>query len=84
MPIYVYEAVDLEKGCDVCKQGFELFQSMQEPALHQCPECHVEIQRIIQTVGITMSKKHLLTDKNLKEKGFTKLVNEGNGKFRKI
>jgi hypothetical protein len=34
-------------------------------------------------VGTQPSERAMLSDKNLKEKGFTKLVNEGHGRFRR-
>ncbi len=84
MPIYVYQALEAEKGCKKCGPSFELRQSIMDESLTHCPECQAPIQRVIQPVGIGKGwNKNLLSDKNLKEKGFTKLVNEGNGKFTK-
>lgn len=83
MPIYVYQATD-EKNCDHCVATFEKVQSMKDDALTKCPKCNAKIKRLIQPFGFSVGKKHLLDDKNLKKKGFTKLVNEGGGKFRKI
>ena len=56
-----------------------------DEALTKCPECSRAIERIISRVSVstTQSTKSMLGDKNLKEKGFTKLVNEGDGKFRR-
>ena len=64
---------------------FEVVQSMKDPPLTACPRCGKPIQRAISVcaVSTTQSAKSMLSDKNLKEKGFTKLVNEGGGKFRK-
>ena len=84
MPIYVYEAVNNEKCCDYCKDSFEIYQQISQDALSVCPKCNSPIHRVIQAAGITVGKKHLLTDSNIKKHGFTKLVNEGGGKFRKI
>lgn len=84
MPIYVYQAINQEHSCNHCGSEFEIFQSMAEQPLSACPQCGAQIHRIIQPVGVTMGKKHLLDDGNLKKHGFTKLVNEGSGKFRKL
>ena len=81
MPIYVYQS---KQGCDYCQQSFEQFQSITDAPLTQCPKCQAQIQRVIQAVGMKIGKKHMLQDSNLKKHGFTKLVNEGGGKFRKI
>lgn len=84
MPFYVYKARDEAKSCEYCKDGFEIQQAIKDNALDICPKCGSEISRLIFASGITIGKKHLLTDSNIKKKGFTKLVNEGDGKFRKI
>jgi len=86
MPTYVYQAVTPEKGCNICKEGFETEQSIKASPLKKCPDCGAQIKRIITQVNISTARstKALLSDKNLKKHGFTKLVNEGEGKFRKI
>jgi putative FmdB family regulatory protein len=86
MPTYVYESVDKAKSCKICADGFEMEQGIKDPALKKCPECGSLVRRIITTVNISTARstKEILSDKNIKKHGFTKLVNEGNGKFRKI
>ena len=86
MPVYVYEAADPKKTCRHCRQRFEVKQSIRDDALYQCPECGNAITRVISRFDICTapSAKSRLSDKNLKAKGFTKLVNEGGGKFRKV
>ena len=84
MPIYVYKAQESSASCEYCVDEFETMQSMKDAALTHCPKCNNKIKRIVQPFGFAVGKKHMMTDKNLKKKGFTKLVNEGNGKFRKI
>ena len=85
MPTYCYQATDAKKSCTLCKEGFEIKQSMKDKPLEKCPECGAPIQRIITSVGIrtSPSEKSLLSDKNLKKLGFTKLVREGKG-YRKV
>jgi putative FmdB family regulatory protein len=86
MPIYEYRAVNPEAACERCRVTFEVRQSIHDPALAKCPECGQAVERLISRCGIstTQSTKAMLSDKNLKAKGFTKLVNEGGGKFRKV
>jgi putative FmdB family regulatory protein len=86
MPTYEYEAVDPAAGCERCRTRFEVKQSMRDDALTTCPACGGPITRVISRVGIStqQSTKSMLSDKNLKAKGFAKLVNEGGGKFRKV
>ncbi|MBP7746448.1 MAG: zinc ribbon domain-containing protein [Phycisphaerae bacterium] len=86
MPTYEYQAERPEAGCEHCRQRFEVQQSMRDEPLKRCPQCNGPIVRLISACGIStqMSERAMLSDKNLKAKGFTKLVNEGGGKFRKV
>ncbi len=84
MPIYVYQSVDVNNECEHCKNSFEVLQSFSDAVLTECPECHKAVQRKIPLTAVRMGKDHLLTDKSLKQHGFSKLVNEGGGKFRQI
>ncbi|HRU52413.1 MAG TPA: zinc ribbon domain-containing protein [Planctomycetota bacterium] len=84
MPIYVYQAKDIEKGCKKCQPSFEIMQRFQDNALTNCPDCNTPIHRVIQVAGISIGKKYMLSDDNLKKHGFSKLINEGDGKFRHI
>jgi putative FmdB family regulatory protein len=40
MPTYEYE-------CKSCSHSFEVFQSMSEPPVKNCPECGGEVRRLI-------------------------------------
>lgn len=86
MPIYEYQAEPPNPGCDHCRTRFEVQQSMKDEPLQTCPQCGGAIARQISRCGIStqQSGRSMLSDKNLKAKGFTKLVNEGGGKFRKV
>lgn len=86
MPTYEYQAEDSTAGCEHCRDRFEVRQSMRDEPLTRCPQCGGRVTRLISRCGVSTSPstKSLLGDKNLKAKGFTKLVNEGGGKFRKV
>ena len=86
MPTYEYKSTNAESACDHCRKTFEVQQAMSDEALASCPQCGTPVERIISlsSVSTAQSTKSMLSDKNLKDKGFTKLVNEGDGKFRKI
>jgi putative FmdB family regulatory protein len=85
MPIYCYRAMEDEKPCDYCREIFEVTQKMSEPALEVCPQCGAKIERIITSVyAYTDHGKEFLKDKNLKKMGFTKLVKEEKGRYRKV
>ena len=85
MPTYDYIAVNTAEACEHCRAGFEVRQSMSHEALRKCPQCGNAIRRVIGAVGISTRKsaKSVLSDDNIKKHGFTRLVNEGDGKFRK-
>ena len=86
MPTYVYQATETGRSCKTCRDGFELEQGIKDDALTRCPECGSSIRRVITGFNISTARstKSILSDKNIKKHGFTKLVNEGDGKFRKI
>ena len=85
MPTYCYQAKE-EKGCSLCQEGFEIVQSMKDDPMEKCPDCGKAVLRVVQAPYINRRKstKSLLSDDNIKKHGFTKLVNEGGGKFRKL
>lgn len=85
MPMYEYRAKDPDAGCYRCREGFDVLQSMKDEPLTVCPECGRPVEKVISlcSVSTAQSTRSMLSDKNLKAKGFHKLVNEGGGKFRK-
>ena len=85
MPTYEYRAKDQGAACDHCRERFEVRQAMSDEPLAACPRCGHAIERIISLCAVSTAKstKSMLSDKTLREKGVTKLVTEGGGKFRK-
>ena len=47
MPIYEYKVTIPSKGCNVCREGFEYIQGVDEAPLVYCPNCGAKIKRII-------------------------------------
>ena len=82
MPIYVYQAMKPEEGCEKCAQEFEVAQSIRDDRLTVCPECGRPIQRLIQAPALGRSKFDL--DYRAKRAGFTKLKKVDKGAFEKI
>ena len=82
MPIYEYEAVDEKKSCGYCRKGFSQLQSMKDKPLTECPDCGNAVRKIVSTVSLSTREKSL--DKQAKKHGFTKLVKEDKGKYRKL
>ena len=86
MPTYEYRAKDEARACGYCAERFEVDQRMSDPPLERCPKCGSPVERVLSLFSVSTgpSAKSLLSDKNIKRHGFTKLVNEGGGKFRRI
>ena len=47
MPIYEYEACDLERACTRCRRAFEVLQSMKDPPLERCPACGAPVRKLV-------------------------------------
>ena len=82
MPIYVYEAVEPEKGCAKCRDGFEVSQSIKDDKLSSCPDCGVKILRVIQAPGLAHSKTDL--HYRAKRAGFHSLKRVNKGEYEKM
>lgn len=80
MPMYEYQVIEGEAGCDTCRGGFSIFQSMKEDRLAECPHCHAPIQRLIQLPLINTPQ----SDSDLKNLGFTKLVKRDDGVYENV
>lgn len=80
MPLYEYIACEGETGCDHCRPGFAITQSMKEDALSLCPKCGARIERAIFPVGIATPK----TPSELKNLGFKKLVRRDKGVYENL
>jgi putative FmdB family regulatory protein len=84
MPTYEYE-------CKNCRHTFEVFQSMSEPPLSDCPECGKELRRLIhggsgvifKGAGFYVNDKHKTAGKTAaskpEEKSADKPANKGEG-----
>ncbi len=82
MPLYVYEAKDPSKGCDRCRGGFEITQSLKDAKLTACPDCGAEIFRVIQAPGLGHSKTDL--HYRAKRAGFHTLKKVNKGEYEKM
>lgn len=82
MPVYVYEAKEPEKGCDKCREGFEVSQHLTDAKLTHCPACGVEIFRVIQAPGLAHSKTDL--HYRAKRAGFSCLKKVQKGEYEKM
>jgi len=68
MPTYGYEAVDLDKGCEHCRRGFEVIQRISESPLEHCPRCKNAIGRVLFPPTLVVKGSPVSeTDKKIKE-----------------
>ncbi|MDH5541530.1 MAG: zinc ribbon domain-containing protein [Nitrospinota bacterium] len=76
MPIFEYKHVDKTTKC---RDPFE-FITLAEKPLDFCPVCQDRVIRILSP--FSHGKNHL-SNSNLKDKGFSKFVRDGEGGYRK-
>ena len=81
MPIYEYQPKH-KKGCTLCREGFELMRKISEPTLLVCPQCGVEVERIISAPNLAKSGPSL-NPANLEKHGFTQYRKSGKGVYEK-
>ena len=76
----IYQYIAIEDACEYCRNGFEVLQSMGAKPLTVCPRCQKRVKKV---PSLCSGFSPLLSDGNLRDHGFTKLVNKGNGTFEK-
>lgn len=84
MPLYEYITADPEKGCRVCRKGFELRRPLDRPALEACPLCRNPVKKLVSR-GVTspqISKPLSVSD--AKKAGFTVLEKRDQGTYEKL
>lgn len=82
MPLYVYEAKDPANGCEACRAGVEVRQSISDHRLERCPCCGAEVFRVIQAPGLAHSKTDL--HYRAKRAGFKCLKKVQKGEYEKM
>ncbi len=82
MPVYDYRAKDAEKGCDYCREGFEVMRSLTQAPLLHCPYCEAEVVKLIAAPALGRSRSKL--DDRAKSAGFHKLKRVDQGAFEKL
>ena len=79
MPIYEYQAV--ENGCEHCRERFDVIQKMSDAPLEKCPKCGAPVRKCISRVNVG---RDILSNSNIKDKGFHKLVKKEKGVYEKV
>ena len=70
MPIYEYKAAELNETCKHCREGFEVFQGINESPLSVCPICGNKVNKLIslcRSAVIEESLEDTTVNKNLKK-----------------
>lgn len=78
MPIYEYRHKEMAGNCP---DPFEIIELAAKKSLEICPKCKKPVERIVSGFS---AHKNILSDSNLREKGFSKWVPEGKDSIRKI
>lgn len=52
MPTYIYKALD--KGCEYCKDGFEVKQNINDKPIEKCPRCRAAVKKVPTTFSFQM------------------------------
>lgn len=83
MPTYVYETIEAD-GRD--GPVFEVVQSMKEPPLTTHPETGRPVRRMVCAPNLvlrhgSLQEKQVLSDENIKNKGFTKYEKSDTGHY---
>jgi putative FmdB family regulatory protein len=81
MPIREYIAKDPAAGCDQCRDGFEVLETIEAKAATVCPACGTPIQRRISAPRVGRSQSGM--DDRAKAAGFTKLKRVSKGEYEK-
>ncbi len=85
MPTYVYQAREPALSCEQCANGFEKVERISAEPLTFCPACGEPIHRVIQPSFFNKSgsSDRAPSDKKLENLGFTKIVKDDDGKYKK-
>ena len=70
MPIYEYKAENPEKGCKICREGFEYIQGINERPLSNCLDCGDGVKRVISrchAAVIHRSAEHIAVERRITE-----------------
>jgi len=81
VPIYEYQVAEGEKGCDLCREGFEHFHKSVE-VLDACPGCGAAVRKLISAPNVGASESG--ADDRAKAAGFHKLKKVSKGEYEKL
>ena len=71
MPLYEYITADPEKGCRICKKGFEIRRPVSRPPMETCPLCRNPVKKLVSRGVSSPSITKPLSVSDAKKAGFT-------------
>ncbi|MEZ4458304.1 MAG: zinc ribbon domain-containing protein [bacterium] len=71
MPIYEYEVVPPENGCEFCANGFEFMSRSVDVVLERCPKCHAPVRKMLSAANVLAAETNPSDAKTLQKHGFT-------------
>jgi putative FmdB family regulatory protein len=84
MPLYEYISTDPEKGCRICRRGFELRRPVDRAPLEQCPLCRNPVKKLVSRSVSTPKISGPLSVTDAKKAGFTVLERRDQGVYEKL
>ena len=84
MPLYEYITSDPEKGCRICRKGFEIRRPLSRPALESCPLCRNPVKKLLSRGGTSPKINKPLSVSDAKKAGFTVLEKRDEGTYEKL
>ena len=81
MPIYEYRP-EGKLSCDLCRNGLEVIQKIEDPRLQRCPHCDAPVHRMISAATIGKPGPGL-DQANIEKHGFTQYKRAGKGVYEK-
>jgi len=83
MPLYEYISNNTEKGCPVCKKGFELRRPVSRPPLEVCPVCKNPVKKLIGRISTPKIAKPLSVS-DAKSNGFSVFEKRDEGVYERL
>lgn len=70
MPIYEYESLVSDKGCEKCAERFEIIQGIREEPLSHCPHCGQKVRKVMSRCRVAIeepSTEQVSVEKKIKD-----------------
>lgn len=81
MPIYLYRSLE---PCARCGGEFDRLESLSAVALGKCPDCGLDVRRVICAPTLLGSDTDVLKPAHYSSHGFTQYRRSGQGVYEKV